>query len=144
MASELGNMRVTEQIDAITTMGVSPVQYLVVPRIVATTLMLPLLALGFGIAGMGGAYVVAVKWQKLDPGLFWDKVHTFVEWKDIRMLVVKSLVFGVIVSTICCKKGFFASGGARGVGEATAKAVVASIVAIFAADYVVTTLMTEI
>jgi phospholipid/cholesterol/gamma-HCH transport system permease protein len=144
MASELGNMRVTEQIDAITTMGVSPVQFLVVPRIVATTLMLPLLALAFGIAGMGGAYVVAVKWQKLDPGLFWDKVHTFVEWKDMRMLVVKSLVFGVIVSTICCKKGFFASGGARGVGEATAKAVVASIVAIFAADYVVTTLMTEI
>jgi phospholipid/cholesterol/gamma-HCH transport system permease protein len=144
MASELGNMRVTEQIDAITTMGVSPVQYLVVPRVVATTLMLPLLAIAFGIAGMGGAYIVAVGWQGIDPGLFWDKVHVFVRWADIRMLVAKALVFGVIISTICCKKGFFASGGARGVGEATAKAVVASIVAIFAADYVVTTLMTEI
>ncbi len=144
MASELGNMRVTEQIDAITTMGVSPVQYLVVPRIVATTLMMPLLSLAFGLAGMGGAYIVAVSWQGIDPGLFWDKVHVFVGWKDIRMLITKSIVFGIIISTICCKKGFHASGGARGVGEATAKAVVASIVAIFAADYITTTIMTDI
>jgi len=144
MASELGNMRVTEQIDAITTMGVSPIQYLVVPRVVSTVLVLPLLAIAFGIAGMLGAYVVAVLWQNIDPGMFLDRIHQFVKWSDIRMLLVKSAVFGTIVSTICCKKGFFASGGARGVGEATAKAVVASIVAIFAADYVATTLMTEI
>lgn len=144
MASELGNMRVTEQIDAITTMGVSPIQYLVVPRIVATTIALPLLALAFGIAGMFGAWVVAVLWQSIDPGVFMDRVQQFVKWGDIRMLLVKSMLFGVIVSTICCKKGYFASGGARGVGEATAKAVVSSIVAIFAADYVATTLMTDI
>jgi phospholipid/cholesterol/gamma-HCH transport system permease protein len=144
MASELGNMRVTEQIDAITTMGVSPVQYLVVPRVVATTLMLPLLSICFGVAGMGGAYLVAVVWQDIDPGVFFDKIKTFVQMSDLRMLGVKSLVFGLIVSVVCCKKGFFASGGARGVGEATAKAVVASIVAIFAADYVLTSLMTDI
>ncbi len=144
MASELGNMRVTEQVDAITTMGISPVQYLVVPRIFATTLMLPILSTFFGLAGMGGAYVVAVLWQNIDPGLFWDKVHQFVHFSDVRMTLVKATLFGFIVSVICCKKGFFASGGARGVGEATAKAVVASIVAIFAADYIVTTLMTDI
>ncbi len=144
MASELGNMRVTEQIDAITTMGVSPVQYLVVPRVLATTIVLPLLAMCFAIAGMFGAWIVAVLWQSIDPGIFFDKIHTFVKWSDVRMLLVKSALFGVIVSTICCKKGFHASGGARGVGEATAKAVVASIVAIFAADYVVTTIMTDI
>jgi len=144
MASELGNMRVTEQIDAITTMGVSPIQYLVVPRILASTLMLPLLAVAFGIAGMGGAYVVAVVWQNIDPGVFWDRVRTFVEFKDIWMCISKSLIFGTIVSTICCKKGFYASGGARGVGEATAKAVVSSIVAIFAADYVTTAFMTDV
>ncbi len=144
MASELGNMRVTEQIDAITTMGVSPVQYLVVPRVVATTLMLPLLAVCFGITGMLGAYLVAVVWQAIDPGVFFDKIRTFVQWSDMNMLFVKSLVFGVIVSVICCKKGFYASGGARGVGEATAKAVVASIVAVFAADYVLTSLLTDI
>jgi phospholipid/cholesterol/gamma-HCH transport system permease protein len=144
MASELGNMRVTEQIDAITTMGVSPVQYLVVPRIIATTLMLPLLAVCFGMAGMIGAYLVAVLMQNIDPGTFFDKIKQFVEMDDLRMLGVKSALFGLIVSVICCKKGFHASGGARGVGEATAKAVVASIVAIFAADYVVTTLMTKL
>lgn len=143
MASELGNMRVTEQIDAITTMGVSPIQYLVVPRILATVLVLPLLALTFGIAGMFGAYVVGVIWQGIDPGVFVDRIQQFVSWIDIRMLLAKSAAFGVIVSTICCKKGFHASGGARGVGEATAKAVVSSIVAIFAADYILTTLMTE-
>lgn len=144
MASELGNMRVTEQIDAITTMGVSPVQYLVVPRILATLIVLPLLALSFGIAGMFGAYLVGVVWQGIDPGVFFERVEQFIKWNDIRMLLVKSAVFGLIVSTICCKKGFYASGGARGVGEATAKAVVASIVAIFAADYVSTSIMTEL
>lgn len=144
MASELGNMRVTEQIDAITTMGVSPIQFLVVPRVLASTLMLPLLAMLFWVSGMFGGYLVAVLWQGIDPGIFVDKIHTFLEPSDLRMLTVKSLVFGIIVSVICCKKGFFASGGARGVGEATAKAVVSSIVAIFAADYVLTTLMTTI
>jgi phospholipid/cholesterol/gamma-HCH transport system permease protein len=144
MASELGNMRVTEQIDAITTMGVNPVQYLVVPRVVATTLMLPLLAICFWCAGMGGAYLVAVVWQGIDPGVFMDKVRQLLQMSDLRMMTIKSAVFGVIVSVICCKKGFYASGGARGVGEATARAVVASIVAIFAADYVLTTILTEI
>jgi phospholipid/cholesterol/gamma-HCH transport system permease protein len=144
MASELGNMRVTEQIDAITTMGVSPIQYLVLPRILATVIVLPLLALAFGIAGMGGAYVVGVMWQGIDPGIFYERIAQFVKWGDIQMLLTKSAVFGLIVSTICCKKGFHASGGARGVGEATAKAVVASIVAIFAADYITTTVMTDL
>jgi len=144
MASELGNMRVTEQIDAITTMGVSPVQYLVVPRVVATTVVLPLLALCFGIAGMFGAWVVGVIWQGIDPGLFIDRVRQFLMWRDLRMCMVKAIVFGGLVSIICCKKGFYATGGARGVGEATAKAVVASIVVIFCADYVLTTLMTDI
>lgn len=144
MASELGNMRVTEQIDAITTMGVSPIQYLVLPRILATLLTLPLLALCFGIAGMFGSYVVAVLWQGVDPGTFFARIESFLHWEDIRMLLVKSAIFGIIVSTICCKKGFHASGGARGVGEATAKAVVASIVAIFAADYITTSFMTDV
>ena len=125
-------------------MGVSPVQYLVVPRVLATTVVLPLLAMCFGIAGMFGSWIVAVLWQGIDPGIFFDRVQTFVKLSDISMLLTKSAIFGVIVSTICCKKGFHASGGARGVGEATAKAVVASIVAIFAADYVVTTIMTDI
>jgi phospholipid/cholesterol/gamma-HCH transport system permease protein len=144
MASELGNMRVTEQIDAITTMGVSPIQFLIAPRVLATTLVLPLLATAFGVAGQAGAYVVAVSWQGIDPGIFFDHIPQLLAMADLRMMVVKSVVFGFVVSSICCKHGYYASGGARGVGEATAKAVVASIVAIFACDYVLTTLMTEI
>jgi len=144
MASELGNMRVTEQIDAITTMGVSPVQYLVVPRFVASVIVTPMLAVVFGLAGMGGAWIVGVGWQGIDAGIFVDRVGQFLMWRDLRMCLVKALVFGGLVSIICCKKGFFATGGARGVGEATAKAVVASIVVVFCADYVLTTLMTDI
>jgi phospholipid/cholesterol/gamma-HCH transport system permease protein len=144
MASELGNMRVTEQIDAITTMGVSPVQFLVSPRVVATTLVLPLLATCFGVAGQAGAYIVAVLWQGIDPGVFFDRIQQFLRVSDLVMLVSKSLVFGFVLSVICCKKGYYASGGARGVGDATAKAVVASIVAIFALDYILTTLLTEL
>ncbi len=144
MASELGTMRVTEQIDAITTMGVSPVQFLVVPRVVATTLVMPLLATCFGVAGQLGSYVVAVVWQGIDPGVFLDRIDQLLRVSDLWMLVDKSLVFGFAFSLICCKKGFFASGGARGVGEATAKAVVASIVAIFAFDIVLTTLLTDL
>jgi phospholipid/cholesterol/gamma-HCH transport system permease protein len=144
MASELGTMRVTEQIDAITTMGVSPIQYLVAPRVVATTLTMPLLATCFGVVGQAGAYLVACVWQGIDPGVFFDRIGQLMDLNDLRMMMVKSTVFGFVFSVICCKKGFYASGGARGVGEATAKAVVASIVAIFAVDYVLTALMTEI
>jgi phospholipid/cholesterol/gamma-HCH transport system permease protein len=144
MASELGTMRVTEQIDALTTMGVSPVQYLVVPRVLATTIVMPLLATCFGVAGQIGSYVVAVMWQGIDPGVFQDRIAQFLRVSDLMMLVDKSIVFGFVFSLICCKKGFFASGGARGVGEATAKAVVASIVAIFAFDIVLTTLLTDL
>jgi phospholipid/cholesterol/gamma-HCH transport system permease protein len=144
MASELGNMRVTEQIDAITTMGVSPIQYLVVPRVVATTLLLPLLATWFAVAGQTGAYLVAVLWQGIDPGIFFSKVQQFLTAKDLNMMIAKSFVFGFVVSVISCKKGFYATGGARGVGEGTAKAVVASVVATFALDYVLTTFMTEL
>ncbi|CAN5290871.1 MlaE family lipid ABC transporter permease subunit [soil metagenome] len=144
MASELGNMRVSEQIDAITTMGVSPVQYLVVPRVVASIVVTPMLALMFGMAGMGGAYLVAVVWQGLDPGLFMDKVRSFIQPSDARMCLVKATFFGLLVSIICCKRGYYASGGARGVGEATAKAVVSSIVVVFLADYILTTILTEI
>ena len=82
-------------------------------------------------------------WQGIDPGVFFDKIGQFMQVSDFRMLVVKSVAFGLVVSSICCKKGFQASGGARGVGEATAKAVVASIIVIFAMfDHVITTLMT--
>ena len=144
MAAELGNMRVTEQIDAIATMGVSPVQYLVVPRIVASVLMLPCLCMLFTMVGMAGAYAVAVGLLDVDPGIFWDKVRDFVEPRDLWMGMVKSMVFGFLISLISCKQGFFASGGAKGVGIATTRAVVQSAISLLVANYIITMMMTEV
>ncbi|GAC1539219.1 MAG: ABC transporter permease [Polyangiales bacterium] len=144
MAAELGNMRVTEQIDAIATMGVSPVQYLVVPRVVAAVLMLPCLCMLFTIVGMTGAYGVAVGWLDVDPGIFWDRVQAFVEPRDIFMGLLKSAVNGFLIALISCKQGFFASGGAKGVGIATTRAVVQSAVAILIANYCITMWMTDL
>ncbi len=143
MAAELGNMRVTEQIDAIATMGVSPVQYLVVPRVVGSVLMLPLLCLLFTLVGMVGAYAIAVGLLDVDPGIFIDRVKALVEPSDLFMGLFKAGVFGFLISVISCKQGFFASGGAKGVGIATTRAVVHSAVAILIANYLITAWMTD-
>ncbi len=144
MAAELGNMRVTEQIDAIATMGVSPVQYLVVPRVVAGVIVLPCLYILFTMVAMLGAYGVAVSWLGVDPGVFMDRARQLVEPRDLYMGVVKSTTFGFLIALISCKQGFFASGGAKGVGIATTKAVVQSSVAILIANYIITSIMTEL
>jgi phospholipid/cholesterol/gamma-HCH transport system permease protein len=144
MAAELGNMRVTEQIDAIATMGVSPVQYLVVPRVVGAVVMLPLLTMLFTIVGMTGAYAIAVGTLGVDPGIFMDRVRNFVEPRDLWMGTVKSMTFGFLIAIISCKQGFFATGGAKGVGTATTRAVVQSAVAVLISNYVITSLMTEV
>lgn len=144
MAAELGNMRVTEQIDAIATMGVSPIQYLVVPRVIASVLVLPCLCILFTIVAMVGAYGVAVTGLGVDPGVFMDRVRQLVEPRDLWMGLVKSAVFGFIIAIISCKQGFYASGGAKGVGIATTRAVVQSAVAILVANYIITSMMTEL
>jgi phospholipid/cholesterol/gamma-HCH transport system permease protein len=138
MAAELGNMRVTEQIDAIATMGVSPVQYLLSPRLLASTLMVPLLYVLYLSVGMGGAYLVAVAWLGGDPGVFMQSIRDFAAPEDLRMGLIKAAVFGFIVSAISCRHGYFASGGARGVGLATTRAVVESCVTILIANYILT------
>jgi phospholipid/cholesterol/gamma-HCH transport system permease protein len=141
-AAELGNMRITEQVDAITTMGVSPVQYLLTPRLVAAVAMVPLHCILYTCVGMVGAWLVAVQWLGVDPGVFVDRVRVYTTPKDLWMGIVKSAVFGFLISSICCRQGFFASGGARGVGLATTRAVVQSAVAILVANYVLTSWMT--
>ena len=138
MAAELGNMRVTEQIDAIATMGVSPVQYLLSPRLLASTLMVPLLYVLYLSVGMGGAYLVAVAWLGGDPGVFMQSIRDFADPKDLRMGLIKAATFGFIVSAISCRHGYFASGGARGVGLATTRAVVESCVTILISNYLLT------
>lgn len=143
MAAELGNMRVTEQIDALTTMGVSPVQYLLAPRLFACVTMLPLLCILYTCVGMAGSWVVAVDWLSVDPGIFISNIEKYLVPKDFYMGMVKALVFGFLVSAISCAQGYYASGGAKGVGEATTRAVVFSSVAILVANYVLTSWLTE-
>lgn len=143
MAAELGNMRVTEQIDAIATMGVSPVQYLLAPRLLASVLMVPLLCVLYTTVGMAGAYLVAVLWMGGDPGIFYQSIRDFAAPKDLYMGVIKAAVFGFIVSAISCRHGFYASGGARGVGLATTRAVVESCVTVLVVNYVLTQVLLE-
>lgn len=144
MAAELGNMRVTEQVDALVTMGVSPIQYLLSPRLVASVLMVPLLCILYTCVGMAGAWVVAVQWLGVDPGTFISNIERYLTPRDFFMGEFKAAVFGFLIATISCRQGFFASGGAKGVGEATTRAVVQSAVAILIANYVITEWLTEV
>ncbi len=119
MAAELGNMRSSEQIDALETMAVNPVQYLVVPRIVAGVVMVPVLALVFFVVGLGGAWIIGVKVLSLDPGIFADRIRSMIQPDDLLQGLVKAVVFGFVVTLVACRHGYFASGGAVGVGLAT-------------------------
>jgi phospholipid/cholesterol/gamma-HCH transport system permease protein len=144
MAAELGNMRVTEQIDAIVTMGVSPVQYLLSPRLVASVVMMPLLCVLYTCVGMAGAWLVAIEGLGIDAGVFIANIEKYMVPRDFWMGEIKSVVFGFLISAVSCNQGFRASGGARGVGLATTRAVVQSSVAILIANYLITSLMTDI
>jgi len=143
MAAELGNMRVTEQIDAITTMGVSPVQYLLAPRLVASILMLPLLCGLYSAVGLGGSYLVAVGFLGGDLGVWMQSVRNLAVPQDLTMGLIKATVFGMLLSSISCRHGYYAHGGARGVGVATTRAVVESCVVILVANYMLTELLIE-
>lgn len=141
IATEIGTMRVTEQIDALYTMAVNPVQYLVVPRFIAGLLMVPILSGLFTLVGMLGCYVVGVVMLGIDEGVFIEKVRWFVEPADLASGLIKACVFGGILTMVGCYKGFYASGGARGVGIATTQSVVASSVIILVSDYFLTAMM---
>jgi phospholipid/cholesterol/gamma-HCH transport system permease protein len=142
MTTELGSMRVSDQIDALTTMAVNPVQFLVVPRVVAGFLMMPILTMTFNMVGIFGAWIVCVKLLHLDQGIFVDKVRWFVDAPDIRQGLIKAFAFGLAISLIACRHGFYAKGGAAGVGLATNRAVVQSAVSILAIDYIITAVIT--
>ncbi|MCA1827323.1 MAG: MlaE family ABC transporter permease [Myxococcales bacterium] len=138
VATELGTMRVTEQIDALETMAVDPLNYLVVPRIVAAAIAAPVLTMLFNAIALFGAYGIAVWAKDLSPGTFLNRLQYLVEMKDITSGLGKASVIGFVVTTIACYRGYRAEGGARGVGIATTQAVVGGLVAIFAIDYIYT------
>ena len=138
ITTELGSMRVSDQINALITMAVNPVQYLVVPRVLAGVTMVPLLTMLFNIVGLFGAYVVATMMMGIDPGVFLGRMQWLVDWKDVAQGLIKAGIFGFVVTLVACRQGFFASGGAAGVGQATNRSVVHNAIAILALDYMVT------
>ena len=140
MATELGTMRVSEQIDAMEVMAVDPLQYLVWPRLAAAALMMPCMCIIFDLVAAVGGYVVAVVAMGIDEGAYISRITWFVGMGDFLQGMVKSAVFGVTIATIGCFKGFFAHGGARGVGHATTQTVVLGSIAIFCVDYLMTSM----
>jgi phospholipid/cholesterol/gamma-HCH transport system permease protein len=140
MAAEIGTMRVTEQIDALTTLSTDPFKYLVWPRLMAGLLMLPLLVIVADIIGVFGGYIVGI--YKLGFGRYEYINNTleFLETEDVVSGLVKAAVFGFLVALMGCYQGYHSEGGARGVGAATTKAVVSASILILTANYVVTEL----
>lgn len=141
MAAELAAMRVTEQIDALAVMAINPVKYLIVPRILAGIMVVPILTVMDDFVGIVGGYLVGVGLLGINEGIFVDKMVELVELSDIFNGLFKSLCFGIILTLISCYKGYNASGGAEGVGRATTEAVVISSVSILVGDYILTSLL---
>ncbi|WP_457560160.1 MlaE family ABC transporter permease [Caminibacter sp.] len=139
-AAELGSMRVTEQIDALEVMAVDSRQYLVVPRILATIISLPLLILFFDTVSNIGAYLISVYSLDVNGYAYLDNLRQYAEMKDVMQGVVKGVVFGYIISAIGTYIGYHTRGGAKGVGQSTTRAVVYSSVAVFIADYILAAL----
>ncbi|BBH53688.1 MlaE family ABC transporter permease [Fluviispira sanaruensis] len=138
MAAEIATMRVNEQIDAMEAMGVNPISYLVVPRVIASVIMMPILAGIFLFIGVVGCYIVAISYYRVDTMVFFQQLQWIVWWSDVVKGLVKALFFGFIFASIACYKGFHARGGAKGVGEATTKAVVAGLLSILVGDFIIT------
>lgn len=141
MATELGTMRVTEQIDALFTMAVNPVKHLVVPRVLAGVLMFPILAVITNFVGVVGGYMVGVKLLGINSGVYIGRTVDFVQVDDIMTGLIKSVVFGLITTLVACYHGFYASGGAEGVGKAATNSVVLASVMILVSDYLMSSFM---
>ncbi|MCL4491874.1 MAG: MlaE family lipid ABC transporter permease subunit [Nitrospirae bacterium] len=138
LTAEIGIMRISEQIDVLTTMALNPLRYLSVPNIVAGIIVFPLLAAIYDVIGIYGGYVVGVKLLGLSSGTYFSQMENFLDMSDIRMGIYKSVSFGIIVSWVSCYKGYHTDEtgyGAEGVSKATTEAVVMSSVLILVWDY---------
>lgn len=138
MAAELGTMRITEQIDALKTIGIDPCQYLIVPRVVASTIIMPFLTLFSMICGIVGGYLLCVYSLGLSPESYVKIIVERVELKDVTGGLIKSAFFGFFFSWVGTYRGFFTSGGAQGVGRATTQSVVLGSIIIVIANYFLT------
>lgn len=138
ITAELGTMKVTEQIDALVTLAVDPVRYLVVPRFLAMVVALPLLTLWANAVGIFGGFLVGVLKLGILPSLYWKMTTLPLVFKDLFSGLLKAFVFGVIICVVSCLQGFRTEGGAEGVGRSTTQAVVTSFLLIIAADMLLT------
>ncbi len=141
MAAEIGTMKVTEQIDALRSMAVDPIHYLSTPRIVAATIMTPVLVILSNIVGNIGGYFVSVDVLNINSVAYLRNIEVYLTIHDLTYGLIKGAVFGLLISTIGCFMGFKTTGGAKGVGRFTTKAVVTASVAILIADYFLTAIM---
>jgi len=141
MASELGSMKVTEQIDAMRAMGVDPTKKLVTPRVIATAIMLFFLSIISDLVGLTGGFVISYLRLGLNPNEYWNTAYQSLRFEDVFMGLCKPVVFGLIIATIGCYYGMSAKGGTQGVGRATTQAVVAASVLILVSDYFMTQLL---
>jgi phospholipid/cholesterol/gamma-HCH transport system permease protein len=138
IASELGSMKVTEQIDAMRALGTDPVQKLVTPRVIATCVMLPLLVVIADFVGLVGGWCIAYLFLSLTFQQYWSSAWQVLGWSDVGQGLLKPLVFALVVSLIGCFYGLRTTGGTQGVGRATTQAVVMAIVLIFILDLLIT------
>jgi len=144
IAAELGTMKVTEQIDALRAMGVNPVRFLIIPRVLAATIMLPVITVFSDAIAVFGGFVVAVTAIGVAPGTYINALKDFFYVKDLFSGLLKAVFFGNIIGTMGCFYGFQTEGGAEGVGTATTRAVVASCVFVLILDYLLASVLFRI
>ncbi|MBN2057279.1 MAG: ABC transporter permease [Candidatus Saganbacteria bacterium] len=135
ITAEIGTMKVSEQVDALESLGASPIRYLVIPRLIATTLMLPLLTVLTIITGFFGGYLVAVTVSKINGVQYMETAQSLASLWDVYGGLIKTAVFGVIIAIISCYKGLTTRGGAKGVGESTTSSVVITLISLFIVNY---------
>ncbi|ELS04989.1 putative integral membrane protein [Xenococcus sp. PCC 7305] len=140
-AAEIGTMRVTEQIDALYILKTDPIDYLVVPRVIACCLMLPILTFLSLLVGMFGGLLIADGFFDISPVVFLDSIQNFLKVWDLWTAMIKSVVFGGLVAIIGCSWGMTTTGGAKGVGQSTTTAVVTALLAIFVANFFLSWIM---
>ncbi|MEO0836656.1 MAG: MlaE family lipid ABC transporter permease subunit [Cyanobacteria bacterium J06642_3] len=140
-AAEIGTMRVTEQIDALYILSTDPIDYLVLPRVIACCLMLPILTLLSLVVGIMGGLIIANGLYDIPQSVFFDSIRNFMQVWDIFTALLKSIVFGSLVAIIGCSWGLTTKGGAKGVGQSTTTAVVTALLAIFIANFFLSWLM---
>ena len=141
MAAEIGTMKVTEQIDALRSMAVHPIDYLVTPRFLAMLISVPLLNAQAVVLGLLGSYLIGVPLFQVDPAIWWANIQKYSAIGDILTSLVKGSVFGILIVVISCHQGLRANNGAVGVGRGTTQAMVYSSLAILLANFLLSLLM---